>query len=658
MGLKKLAKQVLSEKENIRYRSLLAKRRVDYGEWLERQKLLWQAENEEKVPGEADDSEIVFICASRGVMTAYARKSIICYFNKHPEVQLLYGDEDVQGTGEEACFPVFKPDWSPDVLDGCFYFGSLVAMRKELFTKAAEAFGTAPFLQTAKKNDYLVTDFSEYVSWMYRCVSMTDGYERSSRNIGHIAQILFHCESLAEQIRYREETACMKERSRALLTAMRDDCRVRQGTADPLVSIVIPSKDHPRLLENCLKAVKNTADGLKLEIIVVDNGSSQENREETEKLIRDLTTEYMEMIYLYQKMEFNFSRMCNLGAEKAKGSFLLFLNDDVELAVQGCIGQMTALAARSYTGAVGLKLYYPETKKIQHAGITNLPMGPVHKLQFQEDNGVFEYAYEGNGNYLAVTAACLMTERKKFQEAGGFAEELQVAFNDVDLCFRLYELGYQNVCMNGSYAYHHESLSRGGDESIEKLERLLTEREKLYARHPELEGVDPYYSIYLNREGLDTNIRPVYETAGNSVQEHSRFLAEKTLYDYRRDECVMVRIEAVRAGEILGWSTILGDNNACYEKELILKRVSETFSAEADEWFRAPAGVYGILLEGQYRPDLQENMPDQVNVALNGFHIRLKVNLLPPGRYRIGIAVHHRITGLKLMNWSNRFAEI
>lgn len=657
MSVKKLVKQMLSEKENLRYRYRLAKKKSDYSQWLEEQKAVWQEENDGIISGEADDSEFVFICASKGRMTAYARKSIICYFETHPDVLLLYGDEDVQAGDKDSRNPVFKPEWSPDLLDSCFYFGSLVAMRKDFFAKVAEAAGAEPLLQTVKENDYMVADFPQYVQWMYRCAAMAGGYEKGARGIGHVAQILFHCDSMEEQDRYRE-ALYRQERIKTYREALFNSHSEDRSKDSSLVSVVIPSKDQPQLLEKCIWAVKAAADKIGIEIIVVDNGSDSENREKIKKLIHDLSAKNLDIIYLFQPMEFNFSRMCNLGAEKAKGDFLLFLNDDVELAVQGCIDQMAALASRPFTGAVGLKLYYPESKKIQHAGITNLPMGPVHKLQFLEEEKAAEYTCRGNVNYLAVTAACLMTERKKFCEAGGFAEELQVAFNDVDLCFSLYELGYQNVCMNGSYAYHHESLSRGDDEAEEKLDRLILERDTLYGRHPRLEGVDPYYSIHLSREGLDTCIRPAYETAGNTVQKHDNFLAEKTLYNYRRDECVTVRIEAVKSGEILGWCAVLGDNNACYSKELMLKKISETLSEKEDVWFRPPDGVYTIPLEEQYRPDLQENMSDQENVALSGFHIQVRVNLLPPGRYRIGAAVSHRITGLKLMNWSNRYIEI
>lgn len=657
MGVKSLAKRILSEKENLRYRYLLAKKKSDYGEWLEKQKILWQEENDSIISGEADDGEFVFIFAAKGKMTVYARKSIACYFKTHPDVLLLYGDEDVRVGENGNRHPMFKPEWSPDTLDSCFYFGSLVAMRKDFFAKVRETAGVEFLFQTAKENDYTVTDFRQYVQWMYLCAAMAGGYEKHARGIGHVAHVLFHCDNVEEQSRYREDY-CRQDRVRSYQEAL-SGFREEGWNADvPLVSVVIPSKDNPQILEKCILAVKAVQDKAKLEIIVVDNGSNAGNRDRTEKLIQDLISENIEIVYHYAPMEFNFSRMCNLGAEKAKGQFLLFLNDDVELAVQGSIDQMAALALRPFTGAVGLKLYYPGSKRIQHAGITNLPMGPVHKLQFLEEEKADKYTCRANVNYLAVTAACLMIDQRKFWETGGFAEELQVAFNDVDLCFGLYELGYQNVCVNGSYAYHHESLSRGDDETVRKLNRLIMEKNILYERHPGLEAVDPYYSVYLNREGLDTRIRPAYETAGNKVQKYDSFLAEKTLNNYRRDECVTVRIEAVKSGDILGWCTVLGDNNACYSKELVLKKITENLSEKEDIQFCSLDGVYTIPLEEQYRPDLQENMPDQENVALSGFHIRLRLDLLPPGRYRIGAAARNRITGLKLMNWSNRYVEI
>jgi len=241
-----------------------------------------------------------------------------------------------------------------------------------------------------------------------------------------------------------------------------------------------------------------------------------------------------------------------------------------------------------------------------------------------------------------VTAACLMIKREKFHEAGGFSTELPVAFNDVDFCFRLYEKGYQNVYINDSYAYHHESLSRGSDETPEKLKRLLLECDKLYKMHPGLEGTDPYYSIHLNRQGLDTRICPGFEIAGNCMQIPKKNLQLKNAESYRQDNCVLLRVEFLKNGILHGYCVVLGDNNACYEKEVI-------FISENNR-------IYRIPFVGQYRPDLVENLPDQTNVGLSGFWI--KIPKLPIGNYRIGVIVRNRVTGLCLRNSSERYFEM
>ncbi len=247
------------------------------------------------------------------------------------------------------------------------------------------------------------------------------------------------------------------------------------------------------------------------------------------------------------------------------------------------------------------------------------------------------------------------------------------------------------IHINQIYARHYESLSRGADDSPEKLERLLRERKKLYERHPGLEGRDPYYSPFLNHNGLDTGIRPAWETAGNRMQKcggtdktSGRTEVHKTggemtsgacvtLRDSRLDECLMLRVEDCRNGEITGYGVVLGDNNACYEKTLLLWKqegaeengetpgsTAHDESAEGKGCRTAPDGgkvICGWKLEGQYRPDLAENLPDQKNVALCGFWVKLMPDALPQGRYRIGMLARNRVSGLRLVNWSSRFVE-
>ncbi len=755
MGAKDFVKEILIRRENRRYAKLFRDKKISYGDWItaleagaegepagESKRAQGEPadvgscgrsgsfEEEDSTGGQCGADEFVVICAGKGLPASGLNERIGSYFASHPEVLLLYGDEDVwegagkripaseakeekqipdEGQGKSVSnrkLPWFKPDWSPDLLDSCFYFGSVTAMRKILFRQASFArnacyvkvYGAAPsheaggdfrpaaageppcFLRLTKTDParkaefYEAEDFEAYEKWMHLCALLAGGYAKGSRRIGHMGRMMFHCGSAEEQDKFLRPSAYLKECREALVR----EFRVRYAAeSKPLISVVILSKDHPDVLEKCLRGCETAAGGqggkaLSYEVILVDNGSSAKNRGRVEALVQKMKAGHSRMVYLYRPQAFNFSKLCNMGAAKAEGRFLLFLNDDVELCQPGCMEWLAALADRPWTGAVGMKLYYPDSVRIQHAGITNLPMGPVHKLQFLEDDKCYYYgANRGRRNVLAVTAACLMTAKEKYLEAGGFAEELPVAFNDVDFCFRLYELGYHNVCVNDGYAYHHESLSRGEDEAPHKLERMLGEREKLYARHPMLEGRDPYYSVYLNREGLDVGIRPAYLTAGNRRQRFTERLKPFSVEGYRQDACLLVRVEDCRSGKIAGYGVVLGDNNACYERRLLFRRLPdlecrnavgihgavEEKEAEGRE-SAGPDMIYEAKLAGQYRPDLDENMPDQVNVGLCGFLVEAGAQALPEGRYRLGMAVKNRVTGLRIVNWSNRILEM
>lgn len=666
MGLKKLVKRVITNKYNKCYEKELDSRIVSYQEWITslEESLTSPEEASQKPDGESDpasdrvsdsgEGELLVLCNPRGREADHAREWARSWFARFPEALILYGDEDVWPEGEDRRSPYFKPDWSPDLLEGQFYPGGFVAVRKDWFETCVGESVNAPELSGASEEDFERYRY-DCQRLVCRLIEKAGGYERGRgrRTILHVPRILFHSESEAAQ------DAWLQYGERPVVRAPGES-----GAADSMaemVSVIIPSKDNPDLLEKCLHGIMETSADLRYEIIVVDNGSSQENKVLLEALLKAVRRSgaagLARLLYHYEPMEFDFSRMCNLGARKASGELLLFLNDDVELTDPECLKEMARLALRPFTGAVGLKLLYPDAKElrsIQHAGITNLPMGPVHKLQFCSDEKVYAFGRNrGRQNVLAVTAACLMVEKEKFLEAGGFAKELQVAFNDVDLCFHLYELGYENVCRCDSFAWHDESYSRGDDEAPEKLERLLGERKRLYERHPLLSGVDPYYSVYWNREGLDTRIRPLYETQGNHVQRVEKLTPGGTgaqPEDYRQDPCLMVRVESAlenadASGVIItGWSVVLGDNNACYGKELILR-------SEEMKYYRIP-------LQGQYRPDLTENMPDQVNVGLCGYMTELMRTALPAGRYHVGVLAGNHVTGTKLINWSNRVVEI
>lgn len=607
MGIKSFLKQGMAYGLDKQYEKKCASRKILYKDWV--------ASMEEAESSSAGERvEAVFLSdAENGAWADDAKERAEAFLSAHPEACVVYGDEDVETTPGQYENPWLKPCWSPDTYLWKDYLGEAVAVRKSFYEKAEE-----------KSRDGLL--------------KAAGGFTKGCQSIAHINGILFHRKT--DWFTGETNSSMTREKTAGGQT----DCRDAKKQGMPYISVIIPSKDNAVVLKKCLDTLKKTAADISYEVLLVDNGSG----EAVKKKIEEMTTDAPDILYIYEPMEFNFSKMCNLGAERAKGSLLLFLNDDIEATHTGWLSDMAKLAERPHVGAVGCKLLYPDTDKIQHAGITNLPMGPVHKLQFLRDNKCYyDNRNRGIRNVSAVTAACLMVRREVFEEAGGFCESMQVAFNDVDFCFTLLEKGYYNAVCNHIHLLHHESMSRGADESEEKLKRLHRERTMLYDRHPGLNGKDPFYHDWLNRTGLDTRIQPAYRSGREiaDVQAAKEVAKESNeayvLKNARKDRCLLVRIEAADASHISGYGVVLGSDNACFNGKLLLERKG-----------RQPA-VYELDFTEQYRQDLQENMPDQKNVALCGFHVNI-AEPLPEGEYRIGMLATDKISGSSLMNYSNR----
>lgn len=607
MGIKSFLKQGMVYGLDKQYEKKCASRKILYKDWV-------ASMEEAESSSTGEHVEAVFLSdAENGAWADGAKERAEAFLSAHPEVCVVYGDEDVETAPGQYENPWLKPCWSPDTYLWKDYLGEAVAVRKSFYEKAEE-----------KSRDGLL--------------KAAGGFTKGCQSIAHINGILFH----RKTDWFTGETNSSMTRKKT--AGGQTDCRDAKKQGMPYISVIIPSKDNAVVLKKCLDTLKKTAADISYEVLLVDNGSG----EAVKKKIEEMTTDAPDILYIYEPMEFNFSKMCNLGAERAEGSLLLFLNDDIEATHTGWLSDMAKLAERPHVGAVGCKLLYPDTDKIQHAGITNLPMGPVHKLQFLRDNKCYyDNRNRGIRNVSAVTAACLMVRREVFEEAGGFCESMQVAFNDVDFCFTLLEKGYYNAVCNHIHLLHHESMSRGADESEEKLKRLHRERTMLYDRHPGLNGKDPFYHDWLNRTGLDTRIQPAYRSGREiaDVQAAKEVAKESNeayvLKNARKDRCLLVRIEAADASHISGYGVVLGSDNACFNGKLLLERKG-----------RQPA-VYELDFTEQYRQDLQENMPDQKNVALCGFHVNI-AEPLPEGEYRIGMLATDKISGSSLMNYSNR----
>ena len=346
----------------------------------------------------------------------------------------VYSDQDEYDVlKKERKNPFFKPDWSPDTFCSFFYTGNISAYRMETCRRFFENGGGEKIVQGMRKEYGRNPSFAQY-HYMFSQL-----FIENCMIIRHIPEILCH---EVHPIVYVQPTKLLGE-----------EMQISKAVQ---ISSIILSKDHPEVLEQCINSIqkwelKDEIKSIYYEILVVDNGSSEDNRKE----IIHLSEKY-HFRYIYEPMPFNFSRMCNLGAQAASGEYLLFLNDDIEAREPGWIMKMYELASREHVGAVGAKLYYPESRKIQHIGVVNLDIGPGHYFLEQEDEGdlyfgrnIYDY------NCLAVTAACMMIDRKKFEQVGGFDESFPVSYNDIDLCFSLYEQGYYNVVCNRTSLYHH-----------------------------------------------------------------------------------------------------------------------------------------------------------------------------------------------------------
>ena len=664
--VKQTVKKRLEERKIAEYDAWLDELYVSYHDWIvDREEAYREAKKvlecglsvcvpdmDSQTNGDIWKADVLVFSTNADWLDEHAKEVIGEYFAENPECMLAYGDEDEWNSDRSIRMnPWFKPDFSPDTLLGYFYYGNVIAVRSSALD---ETYSGAKNDTNEDKGAALAGIIREWqelldeesrIKWLYR-LSLRISLPVKGEIIGHIPYVLYHTPDLHKLCVDSKYDEC-----RALWREQLQDKTMENSK----VSIIIPSKDHPEILEVCLESLMKTITDCDYEIIVVDNGSDEENRIKYD----EMKVKYG-FNYIFCPMEFHFSKMCNMGAGQANGEVLLFLNDDIEAVTPGWLTKMKQYAARTHVGAVGAKLYYPDSKMIQHAGITNLRLGPVHKLQFLED--VRPY-YDGRNrmdiNVLAVTGACLMVRKDVWRECGGFSEELAVAFNDVELCFRIYKKGYYNVVCNSVSLYHHESLSRGSDETEEKQVRLQTERDKMYAMHPDVYGRDPFYHPYLNNLILDTRYSGAYEyPAGADVAVEEPSLLKENIREEWYNECLQVSLEY--AGDLNAWITspdasgehlyfqgyqfVIGSENPCFDRYLLCQN-------------RDSGEIYSIPCVYTFRPDLDRNVSEG-HVSLCGFSLVIEKKELPKGRYRVGCMAKSNISRQVLCRFTNKYVEV
>ena len=669
----------------------------------------WQAV---RVP----ESEIMLLTYGGGLLSPAVFEKIKSYFNEKKTCVIAYTDEDFYWEElSQRMQPWFKPCYSPDTLLSYNYWGHLVAVREKLLTEVLKEEGVRNLAyenmygRNAEGADSLEVRFYNLCLYLEEAVIRQCEMKGTpvAESICHIPGVFFHrpyepedkekekiaaCGSAPERFLLAEQCLCRELEEGRHLTgagaeyvAVREAALYRRGRRGslqvgpepdiyhivydtsisgrdrcaraqsaeghihphPLVSVVIPSKDHPEVLEQCLRSFRKKTLYDCYEWIVVDNGSSGENRDRIKKLQKEY-----KFLYLYEEMPFNFSKMCNMGVARAHGDMILLLNDDIEIIEKNWLGRMVGQALLPHVGAVGARLWYAGGRLIQHAGITNLQIGPSHKLvTFQDDQDYYYGRSRVAYDMIGVTAACLMVTKKKYEEVGGLDETMAVSYNDVDFCFKLWEAGYYNVLRNDVVLYHHESLSRGLDEHDEnKWERLLAEKRNLYARHPQLDGKDPFYHEALidNASDYRCNYKFPYEDPLHTVGVKP--LQEAELRGIREERLKLMVDRAEMQHKIheeepdivwiMGWCYVPGEDNALYDKKMLLRRADGPgYTAVPADW---------------HRKDVVESLRGEEHIELAGFVLRVLKKDLEAGSYRIGMLCTNQVTGEKALSWSEK----
>jgi GT2 family glycosyltransferase len=410
---------------------------------------------------------------------------------------LLYTDENMfEKNCKSAYAPVYKPDFSMDTLRSFHYIGDFFLIS----------------LHAWKKLEKLNSDFSGRKGYQYLLLA-----GENEMSVAHIPKIMYYkkvIKGISSQDKIPWEEKMLREhlertgyaRGTSLKTSSDGIHRICYGLREtPLISIVIPNKDHVNDLKRCLESILNKTTYKQYEILVVENNSTEES---VFRYYEDLEQDARIRV-IYWSQEFNYSAINNFAVKQAKGEQIVLLNNDVEIISENWLEEMLMYAQREDVGAVGAMLYYPGDT-IQHAGVI-LGIGGVaghsHKHCKRGQKG-YQYRLCTVQNLSAVTAACMMTSKKKFLEVGGLEQQLQIAFNDIDYCMKLRKKGYSIIFTPYAELYHYESISRGYETTSEKEERFRGEIKYFQEKWgSELEKGDPFYNPHLTLRYEDFRLK-------------------------------------------------------------------------------------------------------------------------------------------------------
>lgn len=425
-----------------------------------------------------------------------ALMEVVKVINECPNTALIYSDEDKIDASNNRFEPHFKPGWSPNLLTSTNYISHFSVYEKNILTKIG---GLRKGYEGSQDYDLnlRVTEIVEdsqivhisKILYHWRAIEGSTALHANEKKYTNLAGKL----ALEDRLnRLKLSGKVTEEETPGFYSIFYDVIR------EDLVSIIIPTKNGFDDLKACIDSIIEKTEYKNYEIIVADNGS-------TDSDMFSLYKEYemkLKNRFLVKSIDipFNYSRINNIAAKKASGSYLLFLNNDTKVINGSWLTNMVSLGQFENIGCVGAKLIYPD-ETVQHAGVI-MGLGNVaghgHHYFPRKDIGYFGRLIS-DVNYLAVTAACVLVKKADFEAVAGFDETFEVAFNDVDLCLKIYELGRFNVWAHNALLYHFESKSRGYETTPEKMIRFEKEKQLLQSKWMKYIEDDPFYSPHLTK---------------------------------------------------------------------------------------------------------------------------------------------------------------
>lgn len=430
-------------------------------------------------------------------LTEHALYMMVEELNAHPNLDIVYSDEDKIDEEGRKFDPHFKPDFNPELLRSQNYICHLAMYRASL---VREVGGLRKGYEGSQDHDLVL-----------RCAAKS-----SREKIRHIPHVLYRWRSIpgstaanmgekpytqvAGEKAVRDAMATAKVAATVESGVLGGTYRVKYALPEKpeKVSIIIPTRDGYQLMKMCIESIQSRTDYPDYEILIVDNQSTDP---ESLEYFSELERTGVARVLRYNH-PFNYSAINNFAAREAKGTLLCLLNNDIEVISPDWLTELASRAGQDGVGAVGAKLFYPNDT-IQHAGVVTGMWGIA--------GHVFKCAGRTNPGYMgrlmvaynvtAVTGACLVVKKSIFEEVGGLNDqELKVAFNDIDFCLKLSEAGYLNVWTPFAELYHHESVSRGAEDTPAKKARFQKEIDYMKKRWGKVLRRDPFYNPNLTLE--------------------------------------------------------------------------------------------------------------------------------------------------------------